>query len=357
MQRLLFLLSGLIFLGFFSACQSDTKTDAEYKIYEFGGPAQGTSYVVKYHGAGLNDYQESVDSILKVIDQSLSTYIDQSTISEFNREQEIVTRDQHFIRMVFDSRDIRDMSNGAFDPAVMPLVKAWGFGPEGPQVSADVNLDSLLNLVDWDFEVKLSSRSEGALPDRETTMEIIKKKPVSFDFNGIAQGYTVDVIWEFLRQKGIEDMLIEIGGELRASGVNERGSSWAIGIDDPLADTARGSQAIVLLDNKSVATSGNYRKFYEKDGKRYAHTIDPQTGIPVTHQLLSATVVASSAALADAFATVFMVYGPEKSMQFFEENPDSGMDAYLIYHDESGAIQTWMTEGFSAMLRQDEEHN
>lgn len=354
MQRVLFYFFGIMLIGVCSSCQSETKTDTEDKIYEFGGPAQGTSYVVKYHGKGLGDHQQSVDSILKVIDLSLSTYVSSSTVSVFNRQSELVTNDAHFIRMVFDSKDIRDMSGGAFDPTVMPLVKAWGFGPDGPDVSPELDIDSLRNLVDWDFEVKLSSRAQGASPDRETTMEIIKKKPVSFDFNGIAQGYTVDVIWEFLRKKGVENMLIEIGGELRASGVNDRGAVWSVGIDDPQADTTRGSQATMLLNNKAIATSGNYRKFYEVDGKRYAHTIDPATGRPVAHQLLSATVVASSAALADAFATVFMVYGPEKSMQFFHENPDSGMDAYLIFCDDSGELQTWMTEGFSSMLRHDE---
>jgi thiamine biosynthesis lipoprotein len=352
MRNFLFFISGIAFLVIsLYSCQPTPKADTVEKSYVFGGPAQGTSYVVKYHGAGLDDYQQSVDSILKVIDQSLSTYVENSTISKFNRQNELVTRDQHFIRMLFDSKDIRDMSDGAFDPAVMPLVKAWGFGPEGASVRENQNIDSLLQLVVWDFDVQITNQSENNSV-RTTTLTVVKNKPIEFDFNGIAQGYTVDVIWEFLRDKGVKNMLIEVGGEMRAAGLSERDDPWKVGIDRPDERGERGSQAHLQLTNRSVATSGNYRKFYEKDGKRFSHTIDPQTGYPVTHQLLSTTVVASSAALADAFATVFMVYGPEKSIEFLESERGESLDAYLIYYDEGGDLKTYITGGLRNILEE-----
>lgn len=352
MRNFLFLVLGIALLGIIiSSCQPAPEEGLVEKSYEFGGPAQGTSYVVKYHGAGLDDYQQSVDSILKVIDLSLSTYVENSTISKFNRQNELVTRDQHFIRMMFDARDIREMSDGAFEPAVFPLVKAWGFGPEGASIVDSQNIDSLLQLVNWDFDVQISNQSESN-NIRTTTLTLVKNKPVSFDFNGIAQGYTVDVIVEFLRNKGVKNLLVEVGGEVRGLGLNERGDSWKIGVDRPGEHDERGSQAHLKLKNRAVATSGSYRKYYEDEGKRYSHTIDPKTGYPVIHQLLSTTVMASSAALADAFATVFMVYGPEKSIEFLSSERGESLDAYLIFMDEEGQLQTYMTVGLEALLEE-----
>ena len=345
--------TGLLLLSFiFSACNNgNNKSKAQDQVYVFGGPAQGTTYVVKYHGAGLDDVQESVDSILAVIDQSLSTYIEQSTISRFNRQDEIVTNDEHFIRMVFESKDIRDLSGGAFEPAVMPLVRAWGFGPEGPRPEQEVPVDSLLTLVDWDFEVKISNQTDAG-NHRSTTLEILKNKPVELDFNGIAQGYSVDVVFEFLKSRGIQNMLVEIGGETRASGVNDQGNPWLIGIDQPDETSERGSQARLKLMDKAVATSGNYRKYYERDGKKYSHTIDPVSGYPVSHQLLSATVVASNAALADAVATVFMVYGPDKSIEFLKSEKGENLEAYLIFYNESGELETYISDGLTELLEE-----
>lgn len=344
--------------GLVTACQpggEGGERGAVEKSYAFGGPAQGTSYMVKYHGAALRDYQESIDSILLVIDHSLSTYIDHSTISQFNRQREFVTNDPHFVRMLFDAKDIRDKSGGAFEPAVLPLLRAWGFGPEGAEIRDSVQIDSLLALVNWDFEVKVSNQTASGA-NRSTTLEIIKNRPVEFDFNGIAQGYTVDVIFGFLAARGIENLLVEIGGEVRAKGVNDREQLWRIGIDKPDADAERGAQATVELDDRAVATSGNYRKYYEKDGKRYSHTIDPTTGYPVDHQLLSATVMASSCAVADAFATVFMVLGPERAKAFLASDRAEGLDALLVYYDDAGQLQTHATPGMrNRMLNESRE--
>lgn len=325
------------------------------KSYVFGGPAQGTSYMVKYHGKGLTDYQSEVDSILLVIDQSLSTYVEQSTVSRFNRQNELVTNDQHFIKMVFDSKEIRDLSGGAFDPAVMPLVRAWGFGPEGPQNKVDsVAVDSLLKLIDWNFDVVFSNETKSGA-NRSSTIEITKNAPVEFDFNGIAQGYTVDVIFDFLVSRGVEDLMVEVGGEIRARGLSTTEDPWTIGIDQPDEYSQRGSQAVLSLIDRAVATSGSYRKFYERDGEKFSHTIDPTTGYPVSHQLLSATVVAPTALKADAYATVFMVLGPEKSQTFLASDAGSELDAYLIYTGDDGNLKTFTSVGLKEILSEKED--
>ncbi len=329
-------------------CNESSKPKQDEKSFVLRGEAQGTSYLIKYRGAGLADYQQSVDSIFGVIDQSLSTYVEQSTISKFNRQDKTVTNDEHFIRMLFESKDIRDITEGAFDPAVMPLVKAWGFGPDGPQLQEDVPVDSLLEMVHWDFEVKISNQTEAA--GRSQTLQLIKNKPVEFDFNAIGKGYTVDVIFDFLVSKGAENLLVEIGGEVRARGTNDKNEQWLVGIDQPDEFSERGTQALLRVNNRGVATSGSYRKYYEKEGKRYSHTIDPKTGYPVTHSLLSVTVTASTCAHADAFATAFMVLGPEASIAFLQSDKGQGLAAYLIFEDENGVLQTYVTLGLQEQL-------
>lgn len=338
-------------LLFITSCTTqDKQGDESEKSYVFGGPAQGTTYMVKYYGKGLVDYQSAVDSIFEVIDASLSTYVETSTISTFNRQNELVTNDPHFIKMLFDSKEIRDLSGGAFDPAVMPLVRAWGFGPEGPQNKVDsAQVDSLLGLIGWNFDVAFSNETKMS-SERSTTISITKNAPVELDFNGIAKGYTSDVIFEFLVSRGIQDLMVEVGGEIRAKGLSTSGEPWAIGIDQPDEYSERGSQGVLSLIDKAVATSGSYRKYYEQDGERLSHTIDPTTGRPVSHQLLSATVVAPTALKADAYATVFMVLGPEKSQDFLASDAGSELEAYLIYIDESGKLKTFTSEGLKRIL-------
>lgn len=349
MTKLNRILALLVLTTTLFSCNNADKPQQDESEYVIRGEAQGTSYTIKYRGKGVSDYQQSVDSIFQVIDQSLSTYVEQSTISKFNRQNELVTNDAHFIRMVFESKDLRDISGGAFEPAVFPLVKAWGFGPDGPQLKGEVPVDSLIELVDWAFEVKISNQSDVA-NHHSTTLQLIKNKPVELDFNAIAKGYTVDVLFDFLVSKGAEHVLVEVGGEIRARGENAKGETWLVGVDQPDEFSERGSQALLRLDDQAVATSGSYRKFYEKDGKKYSHTIDPKTGYPVSHQLLSATVIASTCAHADAFATVFMVMGPEASMEFLNSAQGQMLEAYLIYGDESGNLKTFITPGLEAQL-------
>jgi FAD:protein FMN transferase len=347
------IISVLIFTCLIVGCQSEKV--APDKMNMLSGPAQGTTFNIRYLSPDTLSYQFQVDSILRVIDNSLSTYVKNSTVSEFNRSDKFTTSDEHFIRMLFESKGIQQMSNGAFDPAVMPLVKAWGFGPEGPAIKENQNIDSLLQLVKWDFEMTMTEQPVAGNNATKTVVEIVKKTPVQFDFNAIAQGYTVDVLFDFLKNKGVKDIMVEVGGEVRAAGVNDQGKKWRIGIDKPLENGERDLQAVAEVDNKAIATSGNYRKFYEKDGQRYAHTINPKTGYPVQHNLLSATVVAETCAMADAYATVFMVLGLDESIAFLNNHSDLGMEAYLIYSDSAGAVQTHFTSGMNDIVKELEE--
>lgn len=331
------------------ACQPASE-NAKVEQFVLSGEAQGTTFNIRYQGAGISNYQQSVDSILMVVDQSLSNWVSNSTISLFNKQNELTTNDEHFLRMLLESKSIYQVSDGAFDPAVMPLVKAWGFGPDGPAVKANQNIDSLLLLVNWNFDMTMTDDGAG-----KTIVQIVKNSPVQFDFNAIAQGYSVDLIFDFLKNRGVKNMMVEIGGEVRAIGKNDKGEHWRIGIDKPVEEGERILQAVAEIDNKAIATSGNYRKFYEKDGQRYAHTINPKTGYPVKHNLLSATVLAETCANADAYATVFMVLGLEESIAFLKNHPELNLEAYFVYSDADGTYKSHFTEGMKGIVKELEE--
>ena len=231
----------------------------------------------------------------------------------------------------------------AFDITVAPLVNAWGFGFTEKE-SVDSNLiDSLLQFV---------GMNKIALEDGQ-----IRKSTegVMIDMNGIAQGYSVDVISGFLESMDIMDYLVEIGGEVRTHGLNSRGSEWRVGIDKPVEGLQLAGvelEAIISLSGMSLATSGNYRRFYEMDGMKYSHTIDPATGYPVRHGLLSATVLCDECMYADAYATTFMVMGIAYAKSFLASRPD--LEAFLIYNSEKGEYIVWSTPGLENMLERRE---
>ncbi|MDX2248690.1 MAG: FAD:protein FMN transferase [Bacteroidia bacterium] len=311
-------------------------------VLQFSGPAQGTSYSIVCIDPVGRDFQTAIDSIFAVIDQSLSTYQPNSTISRFNREDSLVTDDLHFREMLSQSDKVYQLTGGLFDPTVMPLVRAWGFGPEKVPEMRMANLDSIKKLVGFPQVVF----------DSEEPSLIRKKQPgVQLDFNAIAQGYTVDVLADFLEKEGIYHYMIEIGGEVRAKGKNPEGKLWTLGIEQPLEiEGISVMSAIVNLNNRALATSGNYRKFYIKDGVKYAHTIDPFSGYPVNHTLLSASVLAETCATADAYATAFMVMGFERAWKFLEENPELGLEAYFISSSKGEGWEIRMTEGMERVV-------
>jgi len=293
--------------------------EMEYKTID--GFAQGTTFHIAYSPDIPDSLESFVNEILNRIDTSLSVYNDSSIISKLNRG-ESVEMDSLFINVFNRSKEIYEISNGAFDISGAPLFDAWGFGFKNRIHVTQRDIDSILTFVGMD-KVKIEN---GVLVKRD--------KRLSLNANAIAQGYSSDVIAGEFDKLGIKNYLIEVGGEIYCKGVNSKGKNWTIGIDKPIdGNMIKGEnlQDILSLTGKGLATSGNYRKFYEEGGEKYSHTIDPKTGYPVKHSLLSATVIADDAMTADALATFFMVVGLDKTKEFLGKN--TGIDAYLVYAD------------------------
>lgn len=332
----------LIFSGlFFNAC-----SEPEEHLIDIRGEAQGTYYAIKYLADSEVLTKNDFDAIFAKIDSSLSTYQSYSLITKFNREDSLITKDPLFIEMLMESAKVYHQSNGAFDPTVMPLVRAWGFGPEGKEYVADQPLDSIMKLVGWN-KLIIDYLEDGSL--------LLKKgvKGMQLDFNAIAQGYASDLIADELEKKGITNYLVDSGGELLAKGHNNKGEIWSIGIDRPEENSIdRQLIAILKLDDKAVATSGNYRKFYIKDGVKYSHTISPSLGIPVEHSLLSATVITDTCSMADAYATALMVMGLDESIAFIEALPH--VEAYLVFSDPEGKFKSYQSTGLAGMIKENE---
>ncbi len=281
---------------------------------------------------------------MKDFDRSLSSYDSVSVISKINRNEDL-TVDEKFRTVYEVAVEVNKKSEGAFDLTVMPLVNAWGFGP-GRQTEIDQQLiDSILNYVGME-KIKI----EGD--------QLVKDDPgISIDVNAIAQGYSVDLLALFLESKGIENYMVEVGGEVKTRGKNPDSRIWRIGIDRPeYGNVLPGlqMQAIIQLNEKALATSGNYRKFYEEDGVKYSHSIDPKTGYPVKHEILSATIIAESCIVADAYATACMVAGLEEAKKML--NREENLEGYLIYGDAEGQFQVWTTEGFKKYIIKEAEN-
>jgi thiamine biosynthesis lipoprotein len=309
----------------------------------FQGQAQGTYYAVTYFDSDGRDFQPQVDSILKAFDLSVSMWVPNSIISRINRGDSTARPDEWFTDIFNRSESIAKKTNGAFDFTVGPLVNAWGFGFKGKMKMDPVKVDSLRQMVDF-RKVRLE---DGKI--------IREMAGMQFDFNAIAQGFAVDVLGEFLASQGIQDYLVDIGGEVLGIGSKPDGKPWLVGIENPAADSLseRTLNARVKLSGKALATSGSYRKYYEEDGIRYSHTIDPISGYPVRHSLLSVSVLAGDCATADGYATAFMVMGHEKSMEFLRTEP--GLEAYFIVATGDGMFQTYATDGFREIIEQTSE--
>lgn len=315
-------------------CQSKK---SEY--LKISGFAQGTTYSITYENSVNEDYSEAIDSILKAFDRSLSIYDSTSIISRVNNNDSLVEADEWFVEVFNKSAEVAAISGGAFDITVGPVVKAWGFA-NGPVAKHDTaHIDSLLQYVGMD-KLKLEGR------------KVVKQFPgVKVDVNAIAQGFSVDVVCNFFESKGIENYLVEIGGEVRGKGTNAKNNFWRIGIDKPSdGNMTPGNdlQAIIELKDKSLATSGNYRKFFVEDGVKYGHTINPKTGFPARNTLLSATVICDDCMTADAFATSFMVLGIEKSKELLPKL--HGVEVYFVYSNEQGEYEIFFSEGMKKMI-------
>ncbi len=312
-----------------------SNNDAE-KV-SFQGMTMGTYYNVVYLDSECISYQTEIDSLLEVWNMALSTYIPDSEISRFNHDTAHIFESPYFYPVLVASQHVYHVSGGAFDPTIMPLVNAWGFGPSESSLPDSATIDSLMQYIGFD-NIRFDKSSV-----HKSNMGI------QLDFSAIAKGYGVDVVGDFLDDQGIEHFLVEIGGEITCKGVNDRGVPWTTGIEDPTTEfLERKIMTVIGMDNKSIATSGNYRNFYVKDGKKYAHTINPFTGYPVAHSLLSASVITDNCMYADAYATAFMVLGVERSMEILQVHDE--LDAYLIYADEHGELKTFITEGVRSTI-------
>jgi thiamine biosynthesis lipoprotein len=267
-----------------------------------------------------------------------SVYEKESVISKINNNED-VSLNPLFITCFNKAMEISKISDGAFDITCGPMVNAWGFGPERKKKMSQEKVDSLKMITGYE-KVKIENG------------KVIKEDPnMKLDMNALCDGYYCDLIAEFLSRKGCTNYMVEIGGEVKALGKNEKGKIWTIGINKPVEDSLfinNEIQAKIQLENNSLATSGNYRNFYVEDGKKYAHTIDPKTGYPVQHSLLSATVITKEGLTADGFATTFMVLGLEKSIELARQMPD--MEVYFIYADSLGNNQFYMSEGLKKYL-------
>ncbi len=287
----------------------------------------GTSYHVTYQSD--SDLSQGIKAELLKVDQSLSPFNEKSIITAINQNRQ-VKPDSMFLDVYQLAMQISEETEGAFDITVAPLVNAWGFGFKNGIQPTQQQVDSLMQMVGY---------QKVSLVDGY----IRKKDPrTMLDCSAIAKGYGSDVVANYLRRHGVTNFMIEIGGEIVTSGLNPDRIPWKVGVTKPTDDSLNTShelQTILNVTDMGMATSGNYRNFYYKGGKKFAHTIDPKTGYPVQHSILSATVLAKSCAMADAYATAFMVMGMEKAQKVLERHPE--LMAYFIYSDSDGEMAVW----------------
>ncbi|HSJ67811.1 MAG TPA: FAD:protein FMN transferase [Anditalea sp.] len=301
------------------------------------GQTMGTTYRAVYLDEQRRDFKEEIDSILVAFNQSLSTYIPDSEISRFNRNDTLQIKSEFFYPVLAASKQIFEETGGAFDPTIGTLTNIWGFGPEGAQQKDTVEIRDILRIVDFN------------LVSFDQSQVVKQRTGVQLDFSAIAKGYGVDVVADFLQSKGIINLLVEIGGELVGRGVNEHGELWKIGINQPDEESAADElNTVIALQDQGLATSGNYRNFYIRDGIKYSHTISPFTGFPVRHGLLSATVLAENCMLADAYATAFMVMGTEEAISLQQQL--GNIEIFLIFNDQEGNLDTYVSEGLKPFI-------
>lgn len=349
--------SGITVLAFviavlFTQCESTSNPTAQYPKYlKISGRTMGTTYSITYQGATQINYKPQIDSILKAINQEVSTYIKDSDISLFNQEKTTgkyifnAKVKPHFYANLKASKPIYERTSGNFDPTVMPLVNYWGFGYTEKRAigkADEAKIDTILQVVGYDKIKVVVNGDEVEVLKSNTSTEL--------DFSAIAKGYAVDVISHFLASNKVEHFFVEIGGETFCKGKSKRGDKWALGISTPSKEAKLTDiEQIVRLTNKGLATSGNYRNYHvAEDGSIYAHTINPKTGFPQKSNLLSATVVAKDCMTADAFATAIMVMGMEKAVELSTASED--IDIFLIYGNEKGEMLTYSSKGFEEYL-------
>lgn len=301
------------------------------------GQIFGTTYHITYQSD--KDLHREILQRLQLVDQTFSTFNDESIISKINRN-EPVKLNQMFIEVFDLAKTVSKDTHGAFDITVAPLVNVWGFGFKSGTPPTKAVIDSLRHLTGYE-KVKLIGS------------KVRKQDPrIMLDCSAIAKGYGSDVVAQYLRSRDVENFMIEIGGEIVVQGNSDKRLPWKIGVTKPTDDSTQVNnelQTVLNVSNTAMATSGNYRRFYYKNGKKYAHTIDPKTGYPVQHNILSATVLANTCAKADAYATSFMVLGLEKTQQVLQHHPD--LMVYLIYANGQGKNKVWYSPSLKKAIQ------
>lgn len=328
--------------------------EAEGKIF-------GTSYHIKY--SSTHDLSADILATLNDVDNALSMFNQESTLSRFNRNEDYEA-DTMFREVITLAQQVSQETDGAFDITVAPLVNLWGFGFKNRENVLDSQVDSIREFVGYNLleinkkyrpnSPKSSTASATTKTANPASQFLLKKDArVTIDCGAIAKGYGVQQVGKMLSQKGCTNYMVEIGGEVVVKGSNQKGKPWTLGINKPVDDSTNVNneiEQIIHITDKAVATSGNYRNFYYQGSRKVAHTINPATGYPVEHSLLSATVFHSSCAMADAYATSFMVMGLEAAQAFVESH--DGLEAFLIYADADGQYKTWQSKGFKTFLKQ-----
>lgn len=304
------------------------------------GGALGTSYSIIYLAKDSLNFQKGIDSVFYAVNASMSTYLPDSDISKINNGDSTVVIDHMFEEVLTIAKEVYTVTDGYFDPTVGVLVNAWGFGPEKGIKMDSASVKELLKYV-------------GLNKVRLTTEHQIQKdfSEIQLDFNAIAKGYAIDRLAAYLDSEEIDNYLVEVGGEIVTKGENRtKNKMWVVGVDDPQVELGRQLKITLTLKDKALASSGNYRKFRidSLTGKRYVHTIDPKTGFTKNSNVLAASVIAENCAMADAYATAFMAMDLHKSMGILENI--TGLEGYLIYLDETGAVQEFMTPGFKEQV-------
>ena len=314
----------ILFLALCASCHSKK----EMQIVRLEGFVFGTTYHITFVNDRPNTFQKSIDSLFDLMNASLSTYVPDSDISKINKRDTTIVVDAYFKEVLQKAQRIHRETSGFFDPTVGSLVNAWGFGPEKMNVAPDST--SVLKMMQHVGLDKISLE-KGTLKKQHPDVYI--------DFNSIAKGFGVDVVGRFLESKNSTNYLVEIGGEIRARGVNLKGNNWRVAIENPNTDGTQSLYTTVELANESMATSGNYRKFRIADtGQKYVHTINPKTGFATASNLLSASVISQiDCADVDAYATAFMAMGVSRVKEFLETNTQ--LKVLLIYSDENGDLQ------------------
>jgi len=304
------------------------------------GTTMGTTYHITYFDAGERNFKTSIDSLLLIVNESINNYDPTSEVSRFNQSKiGIAITRPYFLQPLKKSQEVYAASNGAFDPTVLPLVNAWGFGAGNQFNPNRAQIDSIKTYIGFD-KVRFTDDS------------VLKSTPnTQLDFGGIGQGYGADVITDFLKSKGIANMLVELGGEGMAVGKNMKtGKMWQIGILDPNSSyDNQFFKAYITLTGKSFTTSGNYFNYHTIDGKKYSHIIDPETGFSSQSSILSASIFTTDCITADAWATAMMVMGHEKAIELVKKHAE--LDALLIYTNPEGKMETFMTAGIRPFVK------